>query len=44
MISGGCMPGGIRRKTVCAEAVICATAASTDAPGCRNTFTTLMPL
>src|SRR5580698_591622 len=44
MINGGCMPGGIRRKTVWAEAVICATAASTDAPGCRNTFTTPIPL
>ena len=44
MISGGCIPGGIRRSTVCADAVIWATAESTDAPGCKKTFTTLMPL
>ena len=44
MINGGCVPGGIWRKTVCAMDVICATAADTDALGCKKTLMTPMPL
>ena len=44
MINGGVCPGGIERSNVWQMAVICATPASTDAPGCRNTLMTLMPL
>jgi len=44
MISGGVWPGGICRNTVWAMAVICATAAGTDAPGCKKTLMMPMPL
>ena len=33
MINGGCCPGGIRRSTVCAMDVICATAEGTGQSG-----------
>ncbi len=44
-MSGGVVPdSGIWRIDVCAAAVICAFAVSTLAPGCKNTFTTPMPV
>ena len=44
MINGGVIPGGICFRTVCADAVICATAESTEAFGWRKTLMTPMPL
>src|SRR5579863_4342567 len=43
-IKGGCWPGGIDRSTVCAIAVIWATADGTEAPGWRKTLITPIPL
>ena len=44
MISGGVVPGGIERITVCAMAVTCATPASTEVPSRKKTLMTPMPL
>ena len=43
MISGGVMPGGNCRSTVCEMAVTCAVAASMRVPGWKNTFTMPKP-
>ena len=43
MMNGGKVPGGMKRVATWPTAVICATAASTFAPGWRNTFVTLTP-
>ncbi len=44
MISGGVVPGGIERRTVCETAVIWATPASTEVPWRKNTLMTPMPV
>ena len=43
MTSGGVVPGGICRRTVCAIAVTCDTAASMRAFGRKKIFTTEIP-
>jgi hypothetical protein len=43
MTRGGVVPGGIDRRTVCATAVIWATAASTFTRGWKKVLTTEMP-
>ena len=42
-MSGGVMPGGSGRSSVCEIALICATPASTFAPGWKKTLITLTP-
>src|ERR1022692_2588746 len=44
MICGGSVPGGSCRNRNCDAAVTWALAVSSDAPGCRNTFTIASPL
>ncbi len=43
MICGGSVPGGSVRRRNCEAPVICALARTTDAPGCRYTFTIAWP-
>src|ERR1700691_6506513 len=44
MIWGGSVPGGSCRNKYCDAAVTWALAVSSDAPGCRKTFTVASPL